>query len=182
MPTSSAYPPLNVQVHTPRLSLRGATDELLEQLVPTVRKGVVTEPPWPFDDPASLYEDSPEREWRRLRGIWRGRGQVSESQWRLYFVVVVGGEPVGIQDLIGTDFATFGTVTTFSWLSPDLRGRGLGKELRHRTGRRSRMPARPRNRACAFRGLIARSCGGTTSRWSRVARRVEADTPLSTHC
>lgn len=130
MPTSSAYPPLNVQVHTPRLSLLGATDELLERLVPTVRKGVVTEPPWPFDDPASLYEDGPEREWRWLRGIWLGRGRVNESQWRLYFVVVVDGEPVGMQDLIGIDFATFGTVTTFSWLDPDLRGRGLGKEMR----------------------------------------------------
>ncbi|MFJ8916719.1 GNAT family N-acetyltransferase [Amycolatopsis sp. NPDC102389] len=130
MPTSSAYPPLNVQVHTPRLSLLGATDELLERLIPTVRKGVVTEPPWPFDDPASLYEDSPEREWRWLRGIWRGRGQVSESKWRLYFVVVVDGEPVGMQDLIGIDFATFGTVTSFSWLSPAMRGRGLGKEMR----------------------------------------------------
>lgn len=130
MPTRSAYPPLNVQVHTPRLSLLGATDELLERLVPTVRKGVVTGPPWPFDDPASFYEDGPEREWRWLRGIWRGRGQVSENQWRLYFVVVVDGEPVGMQDLIGIDFATFGTVTSFSWLDPDRRGHGLGKEMR----------------------------------------------------
>jgi RimJ/RimL family protein N-acetyltransferase len=134
MPTTasplSAYPPLNVQVHTPRLSLLGATDELLERLVPTVRKGVVTEPPWPFDDPMSLYEDSPEREWRWLRAVWSGRGRVSAGQWRLYFVVVIDGEPVGMQDLIGTDFATFGTVTTFSWLSPDVRGGGLGKEMR----------------------------------------------------
>jgi len=134
MPTAasplSAYPPLNVQVHTPRLSLLGATDELLERLVPTVRRGVVTQPPWPFDDPISLYEDSPEREWRWLRGVWSGRGRVSASFWRLYFVVVIDGEPVGMQDLIGTDFATFGTVTTFSWLSPDLRGGGLGKEMR----------------------------------------------------
>ena len=134
MPTAasslSAYPPLNVQVHTPRLSLLGATDELLERLVPTVRKGVVTQPPWPFDDPMSLYEEGPEREWRWLRAVWSGRGRVSASFWRLYFVVVVDGEPVGMQDLIGTDFATFGTFTTFSWLSPDVRGRGLGKEMR----------------------------------------------------
>jgi RimJ/RimL family protein N-acetyltransferase len=134
MPTTasplSAYPPLNVQVHTPRLSLLGATDELLERLVPTVRKGVATGPPWPFDDPMSLYEDSPEREWRWLRGVWSGRGRVSASSWRLYFVVVIDGEPVGMQDLIGTDFATFGTVTTFSWLSPDVRGGGYGKEMR----------------------------------------------------
>ncbi|MFD2078195.1 Protein N-acetyltransferase, RimJ/RimL family [Actinopolymorpha cephalotaxi] len=127
----SSYPPLNVQVHTPRLSLLGATDALLERLVPTVRKGVATEPPWPFDDPMSLYEDEPDRTWAWLRRVWAGRGRVDDNFWRLYFVVVVDGQAVGMQDLIGSDFATFGTVTTFSWLDPDLRGRGLGKEMRH---------------------------------------------------
>jgi RimJ/RimL family protein N-acetyltransferase len=134
MPTTasplSAYPPLNVQVHTPRLSLLGATDELLERLVPTVRKGVATGPPWPFDDPMSLYAEGPERVWGWLRGVWAGRGRVSAGFWRLYFVVVIDGEPVGMQDLIGTDFGAFGTVSTFSWLSPDVRGGGFGKEMR----------------------------------------------------
>jgi RimJ/RimL family protein N-acetyltransferase len=45
-------------------------------------------------------------------------------------VVVVDDEPVGMQDLIGMSFSTFGTVETFSWLGPDVRGRGLGKEMR----------------------------------------------------
>ncbi|MFC5241970.1 hypothetical protein [Streptomyces atrovirens] len=78
----------------------------------------------------SPYEDSPEREWRRLRGIRSGRGRVSAGSWRLSFVVVVDGEPVGVQDLIGVDFDGFGTVTAFSWLSPDVRGAGFGKEVR----------------------------------------------------
>jgi RimJ/RimL family protein N-acetyltransferase len=128
--TASPYPPLNVQVHTPRLSLLGATDELLEQLVPVVRKGVVTTPPWPFDDPMSLYKDNPDREWAWLRAIWAGRAKVSDSFWRLYFAVVVDGKPVGMQDLIGNNFSSFGTVGTFSWLSPETRGLGLGKEMR----------------------------------------------------
>jgi len=110
--------------------LLGATDELLERLVPVVRKGVVTAQPWPFDDPMSLYKDSPDREWSWLRGVWAGRSKVSDSFWRLYFVVVVDDEPVGMQDLIGVDFAAFGTAETFSWLSPDVRGQGLGKEMR----------------------------------------------------
>jgi RimJ/RimL family protein N-acetyltransferase len=128
--TASSYPPLNLQVHTPRLSLLGATDELLERLVPVVRKGVVTAAPWPFDDPMSLYKDSPDREWAWLRGVWAGRAKVSDSFWRLYFVVVIDGQPVGMQDLIGNDFSAFGTVETFSWLSADVRSRGLGKEMR----------------------------------------------------
>ncbi|MFI6316494.1 GNAT family N-acetyltransferase [Nonomuraea sp. NPDC050556] len=126
----SAYPPLNLHVHTPRITLAAATDELLERLVPVERKGVVVSRPWPFDDPMSLYDDSPQREWGWLRGIWAGRARVNEDFWRLYFVVMVDGEPVGMQDLFGMGFTKYGTVGTFSWLAPDLRGRGLGKEIR----------------------------------------------------
>ena len=126
-----AYPPLNLAVRTPRLTLAAASDDLLERLVPVVRAGVVTDDePAPFDDPMSLYEDGPAREWRWLRAIWSGRSRVSAEFWRLYFVVCDDGEPVGMQDLIGRDFAAIGTVTSFSWLAPGARGRGLGKEAR----------------------------------------------------
>ncbi|WP_239156801.1 GNAT family N-acetyltransferase [Actinocatenispora thailandica] len=124
------YPPLNVRIRTPRLTLAGASDELLERLVPLVRAGIADAEPWPFDDPISFYEDSPEREWQWLRSIWRGRGHVSPDRWRLYFAVLVDGEPVGMQDLTGQDFARFGTVTSFSWLAPGRRGQGLGTEMR----------------------------------------------------
>ena len=43
---------------------------------------------------------------------------------------MVDGRAVGEQTLIGVDFAALGTVTTFSWLSTDERGRGLGHEMR----------------------------------------------------
>ena len=127
----STYPPLNVAVRTPRLTLAAATDDLLERLVPLVRAGVVADgEPAPFDDPMSLYEDSPTREWRWIRAIWAGRSRVDPDSWRLYFVVCDDGEPVGMQDLIGVEFASIGTVTSFSWLAPGVRGRGLGKEAR----------------------------------------------------
>ena len=35
-----------------------------------------------------------------------------------------------MQDLIGDQFSVFGTVTSFSWLSNDLRHRGLGGQMR----------------------------------------------------
>jgi RimJ/RimL family protein N-acetyltransferase len=124
------YPPLNVEVRTPRLTLAGASDELLERLVPLVRAGVADAEPWPFDDPTSFYADSPEREWQWLRRIWAGRARLSPDPWRLYFAVLVDGEPVGMQDLIGANFARFGTVSSFSWLAPGRRGQGLGREMR----------------------------------------------------
>ncbi|GHF28677.1 RimJ/RimL family protein N-acetyltransferase [Deinococcus metalli] len=124
------YPPLNVRVVTPTLELHGATDELLAQLLPVVRAGVADREPFPFDDPMSLYEDNPVRERRWLQAIWRGRGTVRPEQWRLYFVVVLDGVPVGMQDVIGVHFKEFRTVSTFSWLAPDVRRRGVGREMR----------------------------------------------------
>jgi RimJ/RimL family protein N-acetyltransferase len=128
---SSSFPPLNLAVRTPRLTLAAATDDLLEQLVPIVREGLVVEDaPLPFDDPISFYQESPAREWQWLRKVWAGRSRIDESFWRLYFVVIADGEPLGMQDLIGRDFPALGTVTSFSWLDKKARGRGLGKEAR----------------------------------------------------
>lgn len=79
----------------------------------------------------SFYETDPDlRVARWLRAIWRRRGTVEPDSWRLNFVVMVDGRPVGEQTLTGVQFATLGTVTTSSWLSSDLRGRGLGREMR----------------------------------------------------
>lgn len=115
---------------TPRLRLRGATDDRLEQLVPIVRDGVVQNDELPFDDPMSFYETSPTREWRWLRAIWRARSRTDESWWRLCFVVDVDGRLVGMQDVIAEDFPSFASVTTFSWLAPGVRGQGIGREAR----------------------------------------------------
>ena len=79
----------------------------------------------------SFYETDPDlRVAKWLRAIWRRRGTVEPDAWRLYFVVIVDGRPVGEQTLTGVNFSTLGTVTTFSWLSSDQRGRGLGREMR----------------------------------------------------
>jgi RimJ/RimL family protein N-acetyltransferase len=126
-----SYAPLAVRVTTPRLELRAATDDLLDQLAPLVRAGEADADPPPYDDPSSFYtEDPDERVEVWMRGIWRGRGTVAPDKWRLYFVVMADGRPVGMQDIIGDHFADYGTVVTFSWLAQSARGRGLGREMR----------------------------------------------------
>jgi RimJ/RimL family protein N-acetyltransferase len=126
-----SYPLLDLRVSTPTLELRAATDELLDELAETVRAGKTHADPAPYDDPMSFYEPDPDlRVAGWLRAIWRRRGTVEPGMWRLYFVVMVDGRPVGEQTLTGVDFAALGTVTTFSWLSTDLRRRGLGHEMR----------------------------------------------------
>lgn len=125
------YPLLDVRVSTPALELCGATDELLDQLAEVVRAGKTHADPAPYDDPMSFYEPDPDlRVAKWLRAIWRRRGTVGPDAWRLYFVVMAGGRPVGEQTLTGVNFSALGTVTTFSWLSADERGRGLGHEMR----------------------------------------------------
>jgi hypothetical protein len=72
-------------VQTPRLALVGATDELLERLIPIIRAGVVDSGPLPFDDPMSLYEDSPaengggDEVCGRDAHVWTGVGGVCTS-------------------------------------------------------------------------------------------------------
>ena len=127
----SLSPPLAVRVETPRLELHGATDDWLERLAPIVRSGKAGDDPPPYDDPFWAYETDPDlRVQKWLRGVWRGRGTVTPERWRLHFVVVVDGEPFGMQDLIGDEFESFGTVETHSWLSSDIRRRGIGTEMR----------------------------------------------------
>jgi len=127
----SLYPPLDVRVVTPRLELRAATDDLLGMLAPLVAAGKAMADPPPWDDPCSFYEPDPDvrvRSW--LQAIWRGRGTVRPDRWRLYFVAFVDGEPIGQQDLTGAQFESFGTVESTSWVTSDVRGGGIGTEMR----------------------------------------------------
>jgi RimJ/RimL family protein N-acetyltransferase len=126
------YPPLDLAVRTPRLELRGATDARLLELLPVIESGIYDPSgPLPFDDPMSLYDESPAREWRWLRAIWAGRSRVEPDEWwRLYFVVFADGEAVGVQDLTGVRFLTTRTVHTFSWLGLAHQGREIGREMR----------------------------------------------------
>ncbi|MCD1286428.1 MULTISPECIES: GNAT family protein [unclassified Brevibacterium] len=125
------YAPLQIRVKTPRLELVGAGDDMLEQLIPLVREGKAFAEPAPYDDPMSFYESDPEtrvNSW--LQGVWRARGRFTPSEFRLGFAVLVDGRAVGMQDLIAEKFDTCATVLSFSWLSTDVRGRGLGTEMR----------------------------------------------------
>lgn len=127
----SPYAPLNVEVTTPRLELRAASDQRLDDLVPLVAAGKATADPPPWDDPSSFYEPDPDvRVDRWLQAIWRGRGTVRADVWRLAFVVYLDDEPVGQQDLTGHDFNDFGTVESSSWVTSDRRGEGIGTEMR----------------------------------------------------
>lgn len=61
---------------------------------------------------------------------WRGVGTWRPEAWRLKFAVRAAGRLVGQQELEGNDFPALRTVDTASYLVPDVRGQGLGRQMR----------------------------------------------------
>jgi len=61
---------------------------------------------------------------------WRAYGTWRPESWRLNFAVLVGADLIGAQELQGEDFPTLRTVETASFLVPEARGQGLGRQMR----------------------------------------------------
>ena len=126
---SHPWPLFELSVRTPSLELRYATDELLLELT-NVSGDVIPPGTLPFDGDATFYEPSPVREQRWLRGQWGARSRTSPEWWVLVFAILVDGHAIGTQDVIGANFPTVRTVSTFSWVTRSHQRRGLGKEAR----------------------------------------------------
>jgi RimJ/RimL family protein N-acetyltransferase len=73
---------------------------------------------------------SPAFERQFLLHCWQARGTWIPTKWGLGLAVVVDGAPVGMQDLMATDFAIRRVVSTASWLGRECHGRGYGTEMR----------------------------------------------------
>jgi RimJ/RimL family protein N-acetyltransferase len=86
------------------------------------------------NDPAAVIFDGRDEAAERLRlftqGVWRNRGTWSPTSWCLDFAVLVDGALVGLQSLEADSFPTLRTVDSGSWLTPGVRGRGLGVAMR----------------------------------------------------
>lgn len=131
-PTSQAghyWPLFDLVVRTPRLELRYANDDLLEELARLHAAGVVEPGTEPFDGDASFYEPGPGSV-RWIKGQWSARSRTSPTWWVLVLAVVIDGRAVGTQEMTGIEFLRLRTVNTFSWLAPRLRGQGFGREMR----------------------------------------------------
>ncbi len=87
-----------------------------------------------LDPAATRYEGVDERSGRSAvvaQEYWRAFGTWSPESWALPFVVRGGGGVVlGVQWLEGPQFRTDRVVDSSSWLVPETRGSGFGKEMR----------------------------------------------------
>jgi RimJ/RimL family protein N-acetyltransferase len=86
-----------------------------------------------LDPAATRYPGLDEPTSRRVIGFqhyWRSYGCWSPQHWRLNFCVRAGAELIGVQELEATDFVQLRTVDSSSYLVPQARGRGIGKQMR----------------------------------------------------
>lgn len=123
------WPLFDLRIRTPVLEIRLPDDDDLVGLA-RVAAGGIHEAGWmPFKHP---WTDAPSPQLERgaLQFWWRQRAEWSTERWSFTGAVFVDGEPVGVQDIVGTNFATLRTVLTGSWLGRRYQGRGIGKEMR----------------------------------------------------
>lgn len=128
---SRHWPLLALSIHTPRLELRLPNDDELGELADLATRGVYRSGERPFfsrwaeRSPADVARTVVQRQWRK-RGAW------TAEHWALELVVFddESGQPLGVQEVRGKDFAALGEVETASWLGVEYQGRGFGTEAR----------------------------------------------------
>jgi RimJ/RimL family protein N-acetyltransferase len=121
------WPLFDLRLTTPELELRPLTEADLPLLADILPDDVEL-------DPASAIfpgaADGTARGASVHQAYWKSFGNWNVDAWRLSFAIFADGRLVGVQELEGNDFALLRTVDTSSFLVPDHRGRGLGKQMR----------------------------------------------------
>jgi RimJ/RimL family protein N-acetyltransferase len=126
---TAAWPLFDLRIRTARLELRAPTDEDLMSLAALAALGVHDPAEMPFIVPWTDLR-SPEFERSFLRFYWGTRASWSPDDWHLPLVVLLDGEPVGVQGIGAMAFRVRRVVETGSWLGLEHQGRGMGTEMR----------------------------------------------------
>ncbi|WP_205323782.1 GNAT family N-acetyltransferase [Glycomyces sp. YM15] len=123
-------PIYRLRLRTERLELRlPATFDEIAALADVAVAGVHDPGFMPFGIPWTA--GSPKAVARGV-ALWyhRAIGRWDEQGWTLPFYVFHEGEPIGVQDIKGQEFAATREVSTGSWIGRAHQGKGLGKEMR----------------------------------------------------
>jgi RimJ/RimL family protein N-acetyltransferase len=123
------WPLFDIVVRTPRLELRYPDDAMLAELAAVAAEGIHDPDRMPFLQPWTRAS-SPDLELEALKFWWGQRAGWSPDRWNFTAAVVVGGRPVGVQDLGARAFAVTKAVGTGSWLGRRHQGQGIGTEMR----------------------------------------------------
>jgi RimJ/RimL family protein N-acetyltransferase len=127
--THPYWPLFDLEVRTPRLTMRYVDDELAIALASLAAEGIHDPGFMPFAMPWTRAE-SPQLERDSLKFFWRSRAETSPTKWMVNFAVIVDGTVVGTSGLMADDFSKARQFETGSWLGRRFQGRGIGKEMR----------------------------------------------------
>ncbi|MFF1253122.1 GNAT family N-acetyltransferase [Pseudarthrobacter sp. NPDC058329] len=130
MPDLTAIWPLfDLTLTTPRLVLRPIADPDIPDAVAAAAGGIHEAGRNPFSTPWTEIS-ADELGHNMARWYWRCRAECTPESWTLLLGIWHEGTFVGCQDVGAKDFARLKTVSTGSWLTQSVQGRGLGKEMR----------------------------------------------------
>jgi RimJ/RimL family protein N-acetyltransferase len=101
------WPLFDLEIRTPRLTLRYLDDPLATELVEVARRGVHDPAVMPFTVPWTDLP-SPQMEQEAMRFYSRNRAETRPASWTLQFAVIVDRSVIGACDLMASDFALTG--------------------------------------------------------------------------
>lgn len=126
------WPLFDLEVRTPRLTLRYIDDELAVELASLAAQGI-HDPSWtPFLHPWTDVA-SPEMERNAFRFWWGRRAATRPDDWSIECAVLVDRRVIGASGVMAEQFGVLRSVETGSWLGRAFQGQGLGRELREAT-------------------------------------------------
>lgn len=123
------WPLFDLEVRTPRVTLRYVDDVLGCELAALAARGIHDPATMPFGMPWTRAE-SPELERRAFQFWWRCRVDTSPTSWNINLAVIVDGTVVGATGLMAAEFSRLRQFETGSWLGREFQGRGIGTEMR----------------------------------------------------
>lgn len=122
-----AWPFFDLRIHCGEVVLRGVTDADVPVLLATLPDDLELNP---ANETFATLDGGADRRRQVAAEIWKHRGTWSVDSWCLDLAVEVDGDVVGVQALEGERFLQLRTVDSYSWLSADVRGRGLANLMR----------------------------------------------------
>ena len=123
------WPLFDLEVRTPRVTLRYIDDDLSAELARLAATGVHDPGYMPFSI-AWTDVPSPQLERNAMQFHWRARAETTPKAWRIPFATIVDGTVVGSTDLFAAQFPVLRQFETGSWLGREYQGQGIGKEMR----------------------------------------------------
>ncbi|HEY3529348.1 MAG TPA: GNAT family protein [Nocardioides sp.] len=121
------WPFFDLRITCGEVLLRGVTDADLPALVAALPDDLEMNP---ANERFATLSPGDDRRRQLVTEIWKHRGTWSPDSWCLDLAVEVDGRVVGVQALEGEQFPLLRTVDSFSWLSTEVRGRGLATLMR----------------------------------------------------